>query len=366
MKIHLILLLYILLLGFFVYVLMYKRGHNTNKFFVIASFLPVFIIETLRADTVGEDTLTYLKGYIHVNTLHGSWEEQTWEKAYLLLNIAVGKISNCNQQLLLGAVSLIILFGVGYFIIENCDGITAFGPVYFFVTLNHYLTSMVSLRQYCALAIGINAYTILRKKDSLKSYIQALILIGIAILFHNTAFVLIIIPFLMHFKKVERKHIIITICSIRLIIVLFTPILNMFYRIFPLYYRYSLMGHAKYSGRSLGKVYIALLILKTLCLLSVFYLSPQNTSNKDLYRLSIFSALGAGISLMTTRIFIVWRFGYYFDIFLILMLPKLAKKFVGISGLFVNSVFYLFGLSYYIFLLFANSSGCIPYKFFWS
>lgn len=366
MLIHIFLLLYICLLGMAVF---FKRTRFTpkmNKIFVAGALFPMFFIQTLRSVHVGVDTAAYTEGYLNINMLNESWEAANWEKLYVLLNRIVGRMSNCNPQILYGAVSAIILIGIGYFIIKNSEDITTFGPVFFFITLNHYFTSMVSLRQYCALAIGINAYTVLKNERTIKAYVKVVILILTAVLFHTTAAVLIVIPIIMSIKHINRKLVGLAVAGIGIVYALFPVLLNLAFKLFPMYYRYYEMGHEKYQGQPLGTVYTLVLLLKVLCIISVFILRAKEKENRELYALTIFSVIGAGISLMTTKVFIIWRLGYYFDIFMILMFPKLARRFERKSRVLVDIVLYGWGVMYYLFLLYVNSSGCIPYEFFWN
>lgn len=163
MAVHIGLLIYICILGY----IFFKNGvsKSGNRYFVIVSFIAIFLIQSMRGLDVGADTPAYIRGYLNINSLTSSWESQNWEKGYVLLNKIVGTITGNNPYWLLAIISAVILTGIGYFIIENTTPAqSAFWPVFFFVTLNHYLTSMVSLRQYCALAIGINIYTVLSRR----------------------------------------------------------------------------------------------------------------------------------------------------------------------------------------------------------
>lgn len=366
MAIHIFLLFYICSLGAAIFCQRNRSNLRNNWIFIFLSFIPIFFIQAMRASSVGVDTEAYLIGYNNINTFADSWEKQTWEKLFVLINIAIGKISNCNEQALLGTISIIIILGIGYFIQKNSMDITSFGPVFFFLTLNHYLTSMVSLRQYCAVAIGINAYTILSRDSTFRGYMKAFFLIMIAFLFHKTALMLCIIPLLFILKKINKKLIWITISGIAIVYFLFPLLLDLAFKLFPVYYRYYEMGHEKFQGRPFGVIYTCMLLLKIMCLLAVLSLNYKREENKELYRLSILSIIGAGISIMTTKVFIVWRLGYYFDVFLIILIPKLLKRFEFKSRIPVNIIFYGWGVMYYFFLLFTNNSGCIPYRFFWS
>lgn len=358
-----LLLIYVCILGVAFNLKGKQVSKERNRVFIIYSFFPIFLIQTLRAETVGLDTSAYVSGYYRINNVENCWESKNWEQGYVLLNRILGKLTNCNVQVLLGTLSAIILIGIGYFIYKNTEDGTVFWPVFFFITLNHYLTSMCSLRQYAAIAIGINIYTILKKKKSPKAYALSLILLITACMFHSTAFAFILIFLICMLKKVDKKIIVMSMIICIFPFMCFDLMLNIFFIVFPKYYAYFQMGHDKVAGISFGNTYILFLFLKLFVMGLVFTLDTSNNRNRELYILVFLSLIGAVISIMTIRIALVWRFGYYFDIFLILLIPKIVQR-VKRGKFILYFMLILVGWSYYIYLLYTNGAGCVPYTFF--
>lgn len=331
--------------------------------FVICAFIPIFFIQTFRAEAVGLDTVSYIRGYYRINYVDGCWEAQNWEWGYVLLNRMIGKLTNCNVQFLFGAVSAVILIGVGCFILQNSGDKSVFWSVFFYITLNHYLTSMCSMRQYIAIAIGINIYTLLKKECSVRTYLASALLLALALAFHTSAFVLASVFIIFALKKVNRKTIVISTFLCIMAFLCFDEILDIFFIVFPKYYAYSQTRFSKFAGVALGNTYILFLLLKILVSGLVFTLNPVDKKNRELYILLLLSLFGAAVSIMTVKVMLVWRFGYYFDIFLLLLIPETVSRIRKI-----RPVLYLLlmamGWMYYLFLLHANSAGCVPYGIF--
>ncbi len=364
MSVHIFLLMYICLVAVPIFMMKRLTYDLKKRLYVILAFIPMVFIAALRKETVGLDTLVYKNAYYAINGSTNSWEERNWEKGYVVLNKIVGFISNNNAQVFFGVVSCIILIGCGIFIIENSEDINTFLPVFLFVTLNNYFTSMVSLRQYCALAIGINSYTILKKDNSIKGYIKSLILIALALSFHNSAFVLLLVPALFVLKKIHRKFVVVTLLLGVFAYQFFNSIMNLLFKVFTGFARYTVNGNVKFEGVQLGKVYIVLLLVKIIIAIWVFCLNPDDKRNRELYILLVLNVVSVIISFLTMRVALVWRLGYYFDIMLILLLPKIIGRIRGI-GILPHIVVLFAGVVYFIYLCYVNTAGCIPYLFYW-
>lgn len=363
MAIHLALLIWVIASGLYVYSVKKAGQKQKNKIFLWTSFTAIMFITSMRDITVGLDTQVYISAYNNLNESTNSWEERNWEKGYVILNKIIGKMSNNNAQIYLACVAAIILIGIGYFIIKNSNDISTFFPVFLFLTLNHYFTSMVSLRQYTALAIGINSYTILKQDDSKKAQLKSVFLIFLSMLFHKSALVLLIIPILFKLKNVNKKTVLLTIVSGFVIFIFFSEIMSIIMKILPGYSSYIINGNIKFQGVPFGNTYKVLLILKIVVMVLVFKQSPKLEKNKELYILMVLTVISIIISFLTTKVALVWRFGYYFDIFLIIFIPKIIKRIQGMPGI-AECCIILMGTVYYIYLLIVNTSGCVPYSFF--
>lgn len=370
--IHIIVLLSICCLGVF----FYRNGssYQKNKKFVISSFLILFFVEALRGSNVGWDTQTYINHFNSINAyVHGmssySSAYEKWEKLWVALNALVGIVLK-DSQWLLAAASMIILVGFGYFILHNVnENESAFWPVFFFMALGQYFSTMNLLRQYCAMAIAINIYTVLQNGISKKNIVKSLILLAVAFGFHTTGilYAAIILVFII---PITRKTITAILCVAGICYVGFSNILRYFADIFPKYARYVVIffNGEKYTGATLGGYTQILTLLKIIVVCATFLLNPQYKENKALYKLSFFAIISVGGALMTTQISLAGRVNYYFEIFLILLIPKLINRMKSRRTMLYSIVF-LLGWMTFLFLIYGNNGnmtkGCMPYSFFW-
>ena len=369
MTIHIALLSIICLQG----IVFYRNGvsKTKNQRFVALSFFEVLLVYKLRRWDIGLDTLAYITRYFEIKQApiagYGNfWEVTYWEPGYVLVNKIVGFLGG-NQQFLLFVIGLIILFGIGVFICENlAPNETAFWPVFFFVTFNHYFTSMVSLRQYCALAIGINIYTVLKRGVTKKAFLKAIILLLVAMSFHTTSFVCVLFICSFFVTKIDRKIVVLSSIAAVSMFLLFNQIMQILFMLFPQYQRYQEGDHYKFAGGEFSSTYVVLMLIKLSLIGAAFFLNPKKERNIELYRMSIFSIVSIGISFMTTKVHLMWRFGYYFDVFLILLIGKTIVRIKSREQrIILYSISFLIGIVYFGYLMKLNNSGCIPYKFFW-
>ena len=364
MGIHIALLAGICVLGGAIY---YDGvSDKKNKTFLSLSFALIVLVQGLRRYDVGVDTITYVKGFYNIIGLHDSWEENSWEILYVLLNKCVGFITQ-QYTLLLIIVSGIIVGGIFFFIYQNIDNKTsAFWPVFLFIALNHYLTSMVSLRQYCALAIGINIYEVLfsKKRKHTHKYIKSIVLLIIAMQFHTTAFCLSFLILLSLVKRVTKTNICVIFAADLILLVAFDSILNIMFQMFPKYQFYQDSNYMKFQSSEFATVDLVLMILKLSICAVAFTLNQKNDSTQKLYRLVAVSFVAIGISFTATQVQLMWRFAYYFDVFLILLIPEFIKHLRREKNIAYSSVL-LGGWAYYVYLLVTNKAYCVPYYFFW-
>ena len=361
--IHILLLTYISVLG----VLFFFKGPSRlkNRWFVLLSFVAIFLIQSLRAPSVGRDTYRYYIGFTAINN-SGSWSNmiKNWEPLYLLLNRFVGLFTD-NAQWLLVADSLIIDIGISYFIINNTkDDENTFWPVFFWIVFSTYFNSMNTVRQALSLAFVVNMYTVLKKDTSVKGYIKSIILLVIGIMFHRSTWicVIVLVPFII--KQLDRKMIIIA-GIIAVAATLFSDqIINLVVRLYPKYSRYL---HSDWiSGTEVvGNYYIALSVIRLALVALIFTLKTDNEDRAELYRLAFYMVISVAFYLLKTRVTLAGRTAYFFEVFQIIFIPKTLKK-VKQSG-YMKAALYVFGCVALVYLCtqYYGARGFVPYKFFW-
>ncbi len=360
MYIYYILLFIISFLGF----IFFKDGTTPkrNKYFLICSFFLLFLVQSLRKYTVGVDVPTYVEGFYQIRNM--PWNDcrlHDWEPLYAYLNKLIGCFTD-RYSVLLSAASFIILVGCGYFIYKNSTNV--FWPVFLFIVLDNFFISMYSLRQFCAIAIGINIYTVLKENTSVKNYIKAGILFLLAIMFHVTAFVCILFFAVFWAGKMSKFKLILWLLMGIFGILYFSKIVDFFLFLFPRYDLYRSRNTANFQGTSVRNIDLVYDLIKIMCIFIMWKFNHANKGHQHILKLLSLSCVAIILSFLVTKIKLVWRFTFYFDILLIVVIPLVIEKFKYHRYVAYAAV-YLSGFIYLSYIMLLNGGKCVPYLTFW-
>lgn len=359
MTVHVVLLLFISFVGVTVY---WEKPYSRQKkrLFLLISFTAIFLIQALRGKSVGLDTDVYT--FAFQSAMYGVVPRK-WEFFSLLLLKVSTRISD-NPQVFFALSSFLILSGLYVFIDQNVDDdVSAFWPVFLFVVLTQYFSTMNLIRQSLAMAVGCNIYTVLKKDRSKKGFIISAFMLCIATLFHTSGLVniLLVVPFLV---KIDRKTILLGFVASLGIFFLYPLALRFFLLILPRYSRY-IGGRLDIVGSS--GVYVLFGILEvSMAILCFVFLDPDKSENKNVYRLLFIIVYSFSLIIMQKRISLAMRLGYYFELFMILLIPEFINKFEIQARVPIKITTYLLGWAYFIYsMTVSNARGCVPYSFFW-
>lgn len=362
MTVHIVLLGLIMLTGCVTYAVL-KPSQKVNKRYIAFSLFLVFIVQSLRASSVGSDTLAYVKSFYLIDRQGFDWRTSAWEPCYLWLNMLVGKFTD-NPQYLLAVCSAIILYGIGLFIYKNMDHTkSAFWPIFFFMVFTHYLNSMNLLRQYLAMAFVLQIFWILRDVEGKKRFVISAILVIIGVSFHKTAIlsVAFFIPYLL--KSIKRKTIVGIGGGIVGLTALFNYILPYVFVLFPLYVKYENSSRIE-GDEGFGVYYIVYIMFKLALIIFVFMLPPDEERNNYAYKLSFINIISTGFLILKTKVSLAMRAGYYFDIFMVLLIPEIVSR-LGNKKIIVYFLLIIYGVFCFMHTLDSVERGCVPYLFFW-
>ena len=359
MTVHIVLLVYISFVGAVIYE---RRPYKDqmNKVFLSLSFFAIWLIEGLRGRSVGLDTNHYAIAFRRASI--GYFPER-WEFFFYLLIKILTKISK-DPQILFLVSSFLILTGIWVFIYNNTeDESSAFWPIFLFIVLTQYFSTMNLVRQSLAMAVGCNVYTVLKKDQSKKGFLKSAILVVIATLFHTSGLVcvLFMLPFLL---KINRKTITVGTAVIFGLLYLFPYVLRAFLWVFPRYLRY--IG-GKWDTAGTSGVYNLIGLFEFLIIvICMVYLDPDKEDNKEIYRLIFIILFSLASILMQRRISLARRLGYYFELFLILLIPEFTSKWKAKIRTVIKIGVYILGWAYFIYqMTVSNARGCVPYYFYW-
>ena len=364
MTIYILELVIICIFGIFIY-FDGIADDRRNRLFINISMIILFALEALRSYKVGLDTEDYIIMFEEI----GKGNETRWEPLYILLNNVIWHFTH-NSQWLLVSVSGISILGVKYFIENNTErNEIAFWPVFFFVTLNFYFVTMSSLRQACALAIGINAYTIMKKRGiCLKSVIEGIILTIVSMMFHSSGIITALFLPLFFLHTTNRRILLYTILGSVFVFFGYESLMNAFMRLFPRFQVYLSRESGQAVDMNMGNY--LLIVLKMAVLFLVYYSIPQIKDKKqkeDLIRLSVLVILSIAIAVMKTRTRLAIRLGYYYDFFTILLIPKFVRYLpvTPFTKSCIHVTLFVMGWGVFIVMMLRGSRGCVPYLFFW-
>ena len=316
----------------------------------------------MRGENVGWDTSEYIN--IYNLTANGIILPRI-EPLYVLLMQLCLKLSS-NSQVLFAVSSAIVYTGIGFFILNNMpDGESAFWPVFLFIVLGELFNTMNLLRQSLAIAFGCNIYTILNRRGvNWKTIAVSVVLTYISFEFHRTGILcaLIIIPFLV---RINRKLVCVFFAAAIGTFLLYPVLIRIVLIFYPSYgwYLQSMWGSAATPRFYLIIAAIELLITG----LTIAYIDHQCNGNQRLYRLLVFAMYSFALILLQFRIFLAVRIGYYFELFLILLIPEFIHRLSDLrTNIMAKMTAFSMGWIYFLYILSGtHSKGCVPYLFFW-
>lgn len=335
------------------------NGRNSNKdlVFIIFVFCMMFAIQALRAESIGEDTPAYIAWFQdycnldQVNSLFHPWRDI--EIGYSTLNVILSRFTN-NPRILITIVSLIIISLHLYFIIKNSKN--PFLSILLFMGLNYFITSMVSWRQFIAMGIVFWAFPFLLNKK----YIKASCIMILAFAFHDTSalFSITLIGVVLLSKNYMSSFIILIGGTVSLFFI--NHLLNLVLTLFPAYKIY--FGYDSNFGqiRSIGKLSYIYILVELILISIVLCLKKYHTPK--IIGMSSLMALSVIVKLLGLYIPHMFRIGYFFDYFLILLIPELISD--TRNGQIIKVSTFAASLLLYFYYLSTNPGQTVPYAFY--
>lgn len=251
------------------YFILYKKC-NLIKFacpqksFLVLVFFVCALIMGLRGSTVGVDTLAYMRHFNEISEM-SFWEIITsynlkfsQELGYSFL-MKITSLLIDNYYFFQLVVSMIYCFSMAKFIYDNTDDV--FMGTVCFVGIGLYLQAFNVTQQLFAVAIAVNGWTCLRKRN-VKGAVIALLLASIM---HSSGVLFLVTYLIYHLVKKGFTRLL----PIGILLVAFNYrwILEVAVYIFPMYKRY-LSG--QYEVSHVGAVLIVWIIVAVLSLCVVY------------------------------------------------------------------------------------------------
>ncbi len=330
--------------------------NNTSKSKDYFQFFVLLLLVTLvsfRNLSVGADTVNY-KNIFELITFDNlkSINIEIGFKVYTLLI----KLVTNNYRIFFIITAFITFYGFLKFIKEN-----SFIPWLSILVLIalFFLPSMNLMRQWLSMSIGINSFTLLRKKR----YIFGIFVILIAASLHYMAISLLIIPILFLVKKNNFTLYFSLIAAI--IIVLFsTRLLTFFVSIFPDHYQDYItnsffQGTGDWGIKTLLYIFITLLMItliktkKTRIIKTGYY--------NEFYVLFIISIFTVIMTILGQSYYMIHRLGYYFSFFYVLSFVNIIPYFHKIKGI-IKVLLILLIFTIFLYTIYTDNNGVVPYE----
>ncbi len=328
--------------------------------------------------SVGTDTHNYVdsfeKSYVLDRTVDG---ESKFELGYRILVKVIAYFTD-SPQIFIFILTLIMFIGTYIFLYNNCSGSVCCSVLVYLPFL--YYINYSAIRQAIALAIGINCFQYIKRKQ----WLIALAVVGLGGLFHSTALVLIIlIPISM--IKVDEKNIkhVIILCIFGTI--LFEKLVQILFNFFPIYERY--WNSDMMSGDGKSSVGIFAIMVGSICACSYYYVYKNdggkngqilskiykiifncNDTSFEMQKRGYIIALIGTIFCLTINLLgreygIFSRLARYFIPFFIVLISENYRYYIKQKQFFYCALSILMGFYFYI-IMHANVYKIIPYRFF--
>ena len=206
--------LHVLIFALFLFVGMTKLNDRKK---LIIFFLPLFFLFTFRDTSIGSDTPAYFDFFIQVaNTpsLADALKETRFEPGYVVLNWIIHTL-NGNFNLLLGVTTAVYYGSIYIFLLKYAKNVPLAAMLLFVYAVLYDVASV--MRQCIALAVILFAIDFLIEKKPLRYFA----LIALAMLFHNSAFIMVPIYFLPRINFTKHRDIMLWFgCSLGVLLVL--------------------------------------------------------------------------------------------------------------------------------------------------
>lgn len=380
MTIYLVTLVIALLGGLF----HVNKSYRSRRRYVFFIFSIIILISALRHYTIGIDLKNqYYNLFIRVADMNWSDIGNTaYDVGYVVFNKIISMFTTNPQWFI--AIHSIIVFGItGWFILRYSDDVVM--STFLFIANNVWFMYMNVLRQALAICVILIAFAVWEKKEwKLKRYLIYGMLYLLAVSFHSSAALMIVIPIIAH-VKFRRNQIVVSGIIVGFAFLLYDKIFEIASRLIGFRRNYSLF----YEGTTAGKSAINLNSLYGILIYVIFFLIAyysliyhRQVSEKRIGNDSIISVNNEGaISLLmyltlfliicralVWRSSIIGRMAYYFIPFTWILVPKAIKEYPGINNKYILRIMIYCGITLmFIWMGYRSANtlyGTVPYRFF--
>lgn len=308
----------------------------------------------LRHEIVGRDLPTYK--YIYEYIAANDWEtaiNRSDEMAYGLLNKFISLFTEDFRWVMVVSALLSVWFIAKAYIKYSEDAVLS---IAIYLNVSCFVLLFSGLRQSIAISLGFVAFELTRKKR----FLQFLLLVAVAILFHTSAFMLLFIYPLYHIR-IRRSNLVVIIPIILLVLAFNQQIFSVLGDILNSFTDYDTT--IKETG-----AYTMLILFSIIAIFS-FVIPDESKLDQDtigMRNLLLFSVMLQTFAPLHS---LAMRMNYYFIAFTPLLITRIIKnrsKSWSKVAIVARNVMVVFFITY--FWLSAprdNLLDTFPYHFFW-
>lgn len=316
---------------------------------IIIGFAAIYIImmQGLRHQSIGVDTSGYIIGYNlspNINVFEGE-KLFNYESGYILLNHILNKLG-ISEQVFLTIISAIIIVPMSITMIKRSKMPTL--SILLYMAFGFLTMTFSGLRQ--SIAMGILFFSYMYIQD--RKIIVFLICVILACTFHKSAIVFVFAYPLYNVNLKSKDYIFI----IPIFIIAFLFRIQIFE-----YLAFLFKGEAV-TAEATGAYGLFLFMIAILILSYLFY----RNENKDVNAYRNYILVATFIQMLASYSNIVGRMGYYYWIFITLLVPEILKnQKKGLDRFLYGTAIITFLVVYYTTNLRSGYLNIVPYSFFW-
>lgn len=318
---------------------------------VIAFFSILFFLMSLKAVSVGNDTANYLYKFQQVRGMSWGYAiANTTEPAFVIL-IKIVQLFTRDYQIFLTVCAAIITVPMAWLYAKHSEIVAL--TIALFVIQSNFAMVFSGLRQSIAISLGVFAYEMVRRKK----IVFFLLIVLLAFWFHNSAFMLLFLYPAYHLT-ITPKQLVFVIPVILVLIVFNRPIFSFLQTIISDYYINVI--------RETGAFMMLFLFI---LFAAIAYIFPdEDEMDEETLGMRNILLLAIVVQVFASMHPLAMRMGYYYTLFIPLLLPKIIVKsstmrqFAIVSAVVMTAVFLIY---FFVRMPSHDSLNIIPYRFFW-
>ena len=327
-----------------------KREFSTNKGSVQYLYLVMFalwILIGMRDVLYGRDTLGYVIDFNKATSLDLSDAVEPGYKVFVY--IVRSFTSNYHAYLMIASISVIVAM---YRLMRKylTSSYEILAAICIYVLLGLLAFNMAALRQTIALSFGIFAF-IYASDGKWKHFLAS---VGVAYLFHNSSFVLLIL-YLLRYLNLKRYGLYFALASFVLGMLFPGSIAPLIQTYIPFEDRFTQYGTSYQSSQN----YTGFILQLLLILIAYFARKRINLQKSSMNLLFNCAYIGLAIQSLTGSVAELYRLSFYFCIFDIILIPLALSTYNGKKNSLIKNIF-IIGCLFYIFVL--SGAGVLPLK----